>query len=379
MLVGKQIGPFKVEKELGSGAMGSVYRGVETKTGRLVAIKIISLGLSSNDTAIERFLRESSVLKKLNHPNIARYLGSGRLHGTPFYIMEYLEGESLDRVLQRRIRITWEELVDIGRQLCSGLQHAHENGVIHRDLKPSNLMILPGGVVKLTDFGIAKDLDATALTATHSTLGTAAYMSPEQCRGAKDITSKSDLYSMGVMFYELVTGRKPFTADNPMDVFMMHVKGKFARPSTFAMDIPISLDMLICQLMEKDPNDRPLNAAKVANELESVERRVVDQTNAGVERAAKRRADRTSLDRALDVTDKEAARVLLGKKKKRKTQPFYTENWFTLSALAGVALAAILFIYFTFLKAPGADELYLRADRLMLSTKPDDHKAAGNP
>ncbi len=141
----------------------------------------------------------------------------------------------------------------------------------------------------------------------------------------------------------------------------------------------ISLDMLICQLMEKDPNDRPLNAAKVANELESVERRVVDQTSAGVERAAKRRADRTSLDRALDVTDKEAARVLLGKKKKRKTQPFYTENWFTLSALAGVALAAILFIYFTFLKAPGADELYLRADRLMLSTKPDDHKAAREP
>src|SRR5258708_4168186 len=234
MLVGKQFGPFKVESELGSGAMGSVYRGVDETTGKHVAIKIIAPGLATNPTAIERFLRESGVLKRLSHPNIARYLGSGRYHGAPFYIMEFIKGESLDHILERRGRIPWEEVVTIGKQLCRALQVAHDAGIIHRDLKPSNLMILPDGAAKLTDFGIAKDTDASGLTATHSTLGTAAYMSPEQCRGSKDITYKSDLYSMGIMFYELVTGKKPFQSDNPMDVFLMHVKGTGARPSTFA-------------------------------------------------------------------------------------------------------------------------------------------------
>src|SRR4051794_10641208 len=126
MLVGKQLGPFLVEKELGSGAMGSVFRGKDSKSGRPVAIKIIAPGLALNETSIERFLRESGVLKRLSHPNIARYLGSGRYHGTPFYIMEYLEGESLDKVLERRGRVTWEEVVEWGAQLCHALQHAHD-------------------------------------------------------------------------------------------------------------------------------------------------------------------------------------------------------------------------------------------------------------
>lgn len=378
MLVGKQFGPFKVEKEIGSGAMGAVFRGVDDN-GRRVAIKIIAPALASNERAVERFLRESNVLKRLHHPNIARYLGSGRYRGSPFYIMEFIQGESLDHILARRGRITWEEVVDIGKQLCGALQAAHDAGVIHRDLKPSNLMILPDGTVKLTDFGIAKDLDAVGLTATHSTLGTAAYMSPEQCRGAKDINFKSDLYSMGVMFYELVTGKKPFTSDNPMDVFLMHVKGKFARPSTFVMDLPVWLDTLICQLMEKSPDDRPFNATKVAEELDSIARKVADQTSAGIDRASKRRADVTAADRALDADDLAVARALLGKRKKAKKRPFYTENWFTLSALAGLAATIALVVYLVFLRPADPDALYAEVAALMKSEKLDDHKAAREP
>jgi eukaryotic-like serine/threonine-protein kinase len=376
MLAGKQLGPFRVEHELGSGAMGTVYRGVESKTGKLVAIKIISIGLSGNDRALERFLREVNVLKKLRHPNIARYLGSGRYHGTPFYIMEFLDGESLDKLLERRTRLPWEDVAAWGVQLCEGLQYAHKQGIIHRDLKPSNVMLLTDGTAKLTDFGIAKDAEAAGLTATHSTVGTAAYMSPEQCRGAKDITYKSDLYSLGILFYELITGHKPFDADNPMDIFQMHVRGKCARPSTYAMDLPIWFDTLILHLMEKDPAQRPLDASKVREELESIERRVTEQKSAAVERATKRRADRTTLDGKLDETDREIARTLLGKKKKKvKVQPFYTKNWFTASAGGGLLLALAIGVWFL-LQPPSADTLYKDAEKKMASGSIDDHREA---
>ena len=376
MLAGKQLGPFLVEHELGSGAMGTVYRGVETKTGKPVAIKIISVGLSGNERALERFLREVNVLKKLKHPNIARYLGSGRYHGTPFYIMEFIDGESLDKLIDRRTRLPWEDVATWGVQLCEGLQYAHKQGIIHRDLKPSNVMLLTDGSVKLTDFGIAKDAEAAGLTATHSTVGTAAYMSPEQCRGAKDITFKSDLYSLGILFYELITGHKPFDADNPMDIFQMHVRGKCARPSTYAMDLPIWFDTLILHLMEKDPAQRPMDAAKVAEELQSIERRMTEQKSAAVERVTKRRADRTTFDAKLDETDKEIARTLLGKKKKKaKVQPFYTKNWFTASALGVLLLAMGIGVYFL-LQPPSADTLFKEAERKMASSNLEDHREA---
>src|SRR6266852_3048367 len=204
MLVGQQIGPFKIEKELGSGAMGAVYRGLYTKTGQRVAIKVMLPGMGENETAQGRFEREAEILKKCNHRNIVKLFGIGKHQGMRYYAMEYIEGESLDRTLSRRGRLTWEEVVTLGQQLCSALQHAHHQGVVHRDLEPSNLMLLPDGTLKLTDFGIAKPLDMTQLTSANCTVGTASYMSPEQCRGERNITHKSDLSSLGIVFYELL-------------------------------------------------------------------------------------------------------------------------------------------------------------------------------
>ena len=281
MLIGKKLGPFQVEKQLGSGAMGAVYRASDTRSGEKVAIKVIGAGLMNNTTAIERFQREAAILKQLDHPNVSHYIASGRFEGVPFYVMEFVEGESLDHVQERRGRITWEELVILGKQLCAGLQHAHDKGIIHRDLKPSNVMVQPDGSIKLTDFGIAKDTDVTALTAANSTLGTAAYMSPEQCRGARNLTGKADLYSMGVMFFELLTGKKPYLADNAMDMFEMHANAPIPRPSGLALDIPIWLDTLVAQLMEKKPEHRPYSAAKVAEALSEIEQKVVEQKSAG--------------------------------------------------------------------------------------------------
>src|SRR5439155_25121735 len=176
MLVGKEIGPFYVERELGSGAMGTVFRAMHRASGQRVALKMISDVLLGNETAVKRFEREAHILKQLKHPNIVRLIGTGRYKKTPFFIMEYVEGESFDVILERRSslareslrerdgRFSWEEVVPLGQQLCEALQHAHQRGIIHRDLKPSNLMILPDGMLKLTDFGIAKDVHGRLLS-----------------------------------------------------------------------------------------------------------------------------------------------------------------------------------------------------------------------
>ncbi|HMF19479.1 MAG TPA: serine/threonine-protein kinase, partial [Gemmataceae bacterium] len=362
MLLGQSIGPFAIEKELGNGAMGTVYLARHEK-GLRVAIKVMAPGLNSK-VSQERFKRESDILKQLKHPNIVRLIASGKYHGSPFYAMEYIDGESLDHVMARRGRITWEEVVEIGRQLCAGLQHAHEKGIVHRDLKPSNLMVLADGTIKLTDFGIAKDLDVTQLTAANCTVGTAAYMSPEQCRGDPNITAKSDLYSLGIMFYELLTGKKPFTAESAMLMFELHVNGTFERPSRMVLDIPVWLDTLVCQLMEKSPERRPFNAETVGQALGRVKEKVEAQQSAGIDIAKQRKIDRSGLQPRMDETDKEAARTLLNKKKKKKTVPFYRKGWFQAVGLSAILLVVAYFFYATFIKLPSAESLIAEAERL---------------
>src|SRR5262249_6471490 len=211
--------------------------------------------------------------------------------------------------------------------------------------KPSNLMMLPDGTLKLTDFGIAKDLDGTVLTAANCTLGTAAYMSPEQCKGDPHLSPKSDLYSLGVVLYELITGRKPFTADNAMDMFMKHVTGKFERPSRLVMDVPPWLDTLICQLLEKKPEQRPLDAAMVGVMLGRVQEMVVEQRSAGVEAVRSRARDRLKPD----DEDREAARTLLGKKGKRGGTKKKGQSKLMLGLQVGGILLAL---------AAGLGELY---------------------
>jgi serine/threonine-protein kinase len=373
MLVGQRLGPFTIDRELGSGAMGTVYSGIYSETGQRVAIKVMAPGLGTKETAAARFEREAAILKQFKHPNIVRLFGIGRYRGTPYYAMEYVQGESLDHVLARRGRLSWEEVVALGKQLCAALQHAHAQGVIHRDLKPSNLMILPDGTLKLTDFGIAKDLDVTQLTSANCTVGTASYMSPEQCQGSRNLTHKSDLYSLGVVFYELLTGRKPFEAENAMDMFLQHVKGKFERPSRRVLDVPVWLDTLICQLLEKKPEHRPLDAAMVATVLDTIQEKVEAQQSAGVDRARGRRIDRPRGERPLDEADREAARTLRGQKGRRKENktPFYRSVWFGIAGMLAVLGGLILVLYLA-LRPPSADKLYGIAERVMASKNPED-------
>ncbi len=383
MLVGKQFGPFTIDMELGSGAMGTVYRGRYTQTGQIMAIKIMAPGIgSTNAAAVDRFEREIAILKQLNHPNIVRFYGAGKKEGMRYFAMEYVEGESLDKVMARRGRMTWEELVELGQQLCSALQHAHEKGIIHRDLKPSNIMVLNDGTLKLTDFGIAKDTDLEALTATNCTVGTAAYMSPEQCKGERNLTHKSDLYSLGIMFYELVTGRKPFQADNAMDMFMQHVNGTFERPSRQVLDIPVWMDTLISQLLEKKPEQRPLDASMVANSLGAIQEKIETQQSAGVETVRRRLIDRAPGQKRLEEEDKDAARVLMtGKakaKRKQTKKPFYQKVWFQAIGLT-LALGVVATLLYLVFRPPSADKLYQKAKAVMDSGNVEAQENAIEP
>ncbi|OWK34863.1 serine/threonine protein kinase [Fimbriiglobus ruber] len=366
MDIGLKIGPFEIEKELGSGAMGTVYRASfhkEDSTVIPVALKVVSYGLLGNESAMARFDREATILKQLKHPNIVRLFATGRYKKTPFIAMEYVEGESLDRVIARRGssdraggRLGWEEVVQYGKQLCRALQHAHDKGIIHRDLKPSNLMVTRDGVLKLTDFGIAKDTDVTALTNANSTIGTASYMSPEQCKGDRNLSNKSDLYSLGIVFYELLTGIKPFTAETTVDMFMKHVAEEPVRPSKalddrgrpIVPDLPIWLDNLVMHLMEKDKKNRPLDATKVEESLKEIEEKVQSQQSVGAEVANSRRKDRPLRIGSVNEDDLDAARSLRdatasasGKRRKKKKKDQAPPRRLWLKGL-GLALGLVV-------------------------------------
>lgn len=376
MLVGQQIGPFLVERELGAGAMGTVYRATYTKNGAPVAIKMIGIGIAGNESAIARFEREANILKQLDHPNIVRLYGVGRYQKNPYIAMEFIEGETLESQLQRRLRHSWEEICIIGKQICDALAHAHDKGIIHRDLKPANLMITHDGVVKLMDFGIAKDVDVTALTGANSTIGTAAYMSPEQCRGERNLTPKSDLYSLGIVFYELLTGRKPFVADSPIEMFLLHVEGEFVRPAKLVPETPRWLDTLICQMMEKKPEQRPLDARMVAKALDEVLEKSLKRQSAA-EAAAKARVidkQKGAIAGDIDEADREAARALRGGKSGKRTSKrkpaFYTQGWFVAVAATLLMLGAVGLVVLA-TRPPAPETLYERVRAIMSPKDPD--------
>ena len=271
MQPGQMFGPFKILSPLGQGAMGVVYLAEYTKNGAKVALKLIAPHLVvSNPQGLARFEREAQILKQLNHPNVVQIYGHGRTGGTPYYAMELLSGESMDKILSRREKLSWQEVIDFGIPLSLALQHAHERGIIHRDLKPANLILGNDNVLKLADFGIAKDLEGTQLTSAHCAVGTAAYMSPEQCRAQKDIDNRSDLYSMGIVFYEWITGQKPFRSENSVEMFRHHLESKAPRPSRLVPEIPVWLDSLVVQLLEKKRELRPRDASAVADALQRI-------------------------------------------------------------------------------------------------------------
>jgi eukaryotic-like serine/threonine-protein kinase len=262
-LIGEKLGSYRIESVLGSGAMGVVYRGTDEKRGRPAAVKVVSGEIAQGGKVQKRFEREAEILQQFRHPGIVRFLAWGKFRGTWYIAMEFVQGSTLEKLLTDSGPLPWREVVELAIQICDALHYAHERGVVHRDLKPSNLMITEDRKVKLTDFGIAKDLDAESLTGTGRTLGTAAYMSPEQIRGTPAVSHKTDLYALGVVLYQMLVGRAPFEGATPVVLMHCHLNEAVPRPSAKVEEIPRALDDLVVSLMAKTPSDRPWDAAAV--------------------------------------------------------------------------------------------------------------------
>lgn len=271
-MIGEHLGKWIVERELGRGGMGSVYLGREETSGQLAALKILMPDLSQEPGFLERFRREIIAISALDHPNIVKFFEAGESDRRYFYAMEYVQGEDFEVILTRFGRLSWKEVLDIALQITPALKHAHDRGIIHRDLKPHNLLRSDSGQVKLTDFGIAKVFATRQLTRAGGIVGTADYLSPEQALG-KPATKRSDLYSLGVVLYRMLTGWVPFQGNSTAELLHKHVYARFDRPGKRVTEIPAEFDELVCKLLEKDPAKRPADALVLQRELEFIKKK----------------------------------------------------------------------------------------------------------
>jgi len=257
---------YEIVKSIGEGGMANVYLANDKILDRKVAVKVLRGDLSSDDKFIRRFQREALSVSNLSHPNIVEVYDVGEEEGNHYIVMEYIDGKTLKQLLKKRESLTLTEVVDIMTQLTDGISHAHDSYIIHRDIKPQNIMIENNGMIKITDFGIAMALNATQLTQTNSVMGSVHYLPPEQASG-KGATIKSDIYSLGILMYELLTGTVPFRGDNAVEIALKHMKDKI--PSIRKQDpsIPQSVENILLKAAAKNPRNRYDNAKDMYNDL----------------------------------------------------------------------------------------------------------------
>lgn len=261
MKAGTRIADYEIVDHLGQGSAGSVFSARHVGTDDRVAIKVLHQRLEADSDTQKRFVREVLTLKKLDHPNIATFLGSGIDDDRIYFVMELVEGGSLKDLLKRRGTITWQDATRLGISVCSALEHAHENNVIHRDIKPGNLFLSETGEVRVGDFGLARDLDRGGLTTEGHTVGTCRFMAPEQIRNEEEPSGSMDLYGLGCVMFHSVIGRPPFDGKTMSEVFRQHIEARPPRVDQLAKSIPKNFADLIDLLLQKQPEQRPRDAA----------------------------------------------------------------------------------------------------------------------
>ncbi len=260
---------YEIIRSIGEGGMANVYLGYDTILDRKVAVKVLRGDLSNDEKFVRRFQREALSASSLSHPNIVEMYDVGEDDGMYYIVMEYIEGQTLKQLLKRRGTLTLSESIDIMLQLTDGMAHAHDSYIIHRDLKPQNIMIQDDGNIKITDFGIAMALNSTQLTQTNSVMGSVHYLPPEQAAG-KGSTIKSDIYSMGIIFYELLTGELPFKGDNAVEIALKQMKEAIPDLCEDNPSIPMSVYNVILKSTAKNPKNRYNDATEMHDDLLTV-------------------------------------------------------------------------------------------------------------
>jgi eukaryotic-like serine/threonine-protein kinase len=259
---------YELGPELGHGGMARVLRGTDRQLGRHVAIKVLSPPYDRDQAFVERFRREAHAAARLNHPSIVAVYDTGSDDGTHYIVTELVEGETLAELLERGGSLPLQRAVDISTEITRALAAAHERGVVHRDVKPGNVMLTPEGRVKVVDFGIARAAGVESVTRSGVVLGSAPYISPEQARGEPG-DERSDIYALGCVMYEMLTGQPPFTADTPVATLYLHVHEQ-APPASSVVEVPADLEAIVLRCLEKDPADRFQSATELEHALAAV-------------------------------------------------------------------------------------------------------------
>lgn len=266
--IGKKLdGRYEITELIGEGGMADVYKAIDVVDKKTIAVKILKKEFAESEEFLRRFRNESKAISVLSHPNIVKIYDVGFSEKIQYIVMEYIDGITLKEYIENERVLSWKDAVHFVTQILRALQHAHERGIVHRDIKPQNIMMFTDGTIKVMDFGIAKFAREEGKTATDQAIGTVHYISPEQARG--DVTdAKSDLYSVGVMLYEMLTGQKPFDTDNPVSIAVMHMHNIAELPRRINPDIPIPLEEIIVHAMEKNPDDRYQTAMEMIRDID---------------------------------------------------------------------------------------------------------------
>lgn len=269
-MIGKILGDrYEIIEKIGEGGMSFVYKAKCNKLKRYVAVKILKDIFKDNEEIVEKFKREATAIANLSNANIVNILDVGTQEDAHYLVMEYVKGKTLKEIIREQGKINYESAINIAIKIATALDCAHKNNIIHRDIKPQNILVTEEGTVKVTDFGIAKSTDSSTMSYTNSVMGSAHYFSPEQAKGSYT-DFRTDLYSLGVILYEMVTGRVPFEAESPVAVALKHIQEELVPPKNINSAIPDSLNLLIMKAMEKEPIKRYQSAKDFIIDLEKV-------------------------------------------------------------------------------------------------------------
>jgi serine/threonine protein kinase len=266
----ESIGPYKILQIIGMGGMGVIYKALQEPLDRVVALKVLPPQFCSNEEVSRRFDIEAKAISLLQHQNIVNIYENGCADGFRYFAMQFVDGDNLSAVIQHKKMMPIHEVIDYSKQICRGLRYAHAQNVIHRDIKPHNILIDKENVVRLTDFGIAKIFTLDNITMTGITVGTPEYMSPEQAEG-NQVDAQADIYSLGVVMYEMLTKKPPFTANNQIAIAYKHVHEMPVPPSVKRRDTPKRLELIVLKALKKKKSDRYASAAEMLEDLDSVD------------------------------------------------------------------------------------------------------------